>query len=123
VTTEKQKRIKKSKWWLWLLTGISLTLLIINHEIFNPIKQPLINFLNSNFSTAFFGAIGGSLTIIFIEWLTRQRQILADINASIGLLANLSNTLLNIKRQHTMPMLLNYQNNESQFHTVSLIRK
>lgn len=123
MTAEKKKKLKKSKWWVWFLIGATITLLVINREIFDPIKQPLIDFLNSNFSTAFFGAIGGSLTIIFIEWLRRQRQILADINASIGLLTSLSNTLLNMKQQHTAPMLANYQNNMNEFQIANTIRK
>jgi len=119
----KQSKRKSGQWWLWLLLGAVIYYLVINHNIFDPVKQPFIDFFNSNFSTAFFGAIGGSLTIIFIEWIRRQRHTLADINSSIGLLASLSNTLLNMKKQHTEPLRLNYQSNISEFQMVNTIRK
>ncbi len=94
----------------------------INHQIFEPVKKPLWTFLNSNFSTAFFGAVGGSSAIILMEWLRRQRQILADINTSIGVLTSLSNTLLNMKQQHVMPMSTNYQKNVRERNTAQAMR-
>jgi hypothetical protein len=123
MTAPKLKENKRSWWWVWMLVGAGGCFLLSHPEIFTPIKNPIWNFLNSNFSTAFFGAIGGALTIMLIEWIRRQRQILADINTSIGLLTSLSNTLLNMKQQHTMPMLANYQSNMNEFQTVNVIRK
>lgn len=114
---------RKSFWWVWLSLGAIIALVIVNNAIFEPIKKPLADFLNSNFSTAFFGAIGGSLAIFILDWFRRQRLILADINASIGLLASLSNTLLNMKKQHTLPMLQSYQKNVNEFHIADTVRK
>ena len=72
-------------------------------------------FLNSNFSTAFLGsisgAVAGSATILLIGWYDQQKKILADINASIGLLTSTLNTLLNIKKQHSWPLLQEHQKN------------
>lgn len=73
------------------------------------ILQNMWEFLNSNFSTAFFGAIAGSLTILAVEWYRGHRRTLADINASIGILTGLLNTFLNIKRQHSLPVSKMYQ--------------
>lgn len=121
--TSKSKKKKRSYWWLWFLAGAAVCLLMINHQIFDPVKEPVWKFLNSNFSTAFFGAVGGSLTIILIEWFRRQRQVLADINASIGVLASLSNTLLNMKQQHIVPLATNYQQNVNKLQTMQALRR
>lgn len=111
---------RKCRWvWntLWFIAGGTLVFLAINHSIFDPIKQPLKDLLNSNFSTAFFGAAGGALTIFILDWANKRRLILADINASIGVLTNLSNTLLNIKKQHALPILQSFQSNVAQYNT------
>ena len=73
--------------------------------------QSILDFLNSNFSTAMFGAIFGSLTVLLIEWVHSQRKILADINGSIAVLSGLLNTYLMIKRQHSLPLAQNYREN------------
>lgn len=71
--------------------------------------QGMLDFLNSNFSTAFFGAIAGSFSILAVEWYRGHRRVLADVNASIGVLQGLLNTYLNLKRQHSMPILRQYK--------------
>lgn len=114
---------RKSYWWAWLLVGSALTVIVTDHSVLDPIKQPVLNLLNSNFSTAFFGAAGGALAIFIIDWFRRQRLVLADINASIGVLTSLSNTLLNMKKQHTLPMLISYQNNVNEFQIADTVRK
>lgn len=118
-----RNRKKRSYWWVWIFIGTAIGLVLANHHALDPVKEPLWTFLNSNFSTAFWGAIAGSLTIIFIDWLRRQRQILADVNTSIGILASLSNALINMKQQHVMPLVINYQNNLNNFQTIQAIRQ
>lgn len=49
------------------------------------------------------GAVAGSGTILYIEKLREQRQILADINASICVLATLSNALIILKKDFLIP--------------------
>lgn len=122
MVSEKKKK-RKSYWWLWLALGAAIALAVVYNSVFDPIKQPLKDFLNSNFSTAFFGAAGGALAIFILDWFRRQRLVLADINASIGVLTSLSNTLLNMKKQHTMPMLRSYQNNVNEFQIADTVRK
>lgn len=118
-----KKKKRKSYWWLWFSLGAVIALAVVYNCVFDPIKQPLKDFLNSNFSTAFFGAAGGALAIVTLDWFRRQRLMLADINASIGLLTSLSNTLLNMKKQHAMPMLQNYEANLNEFQTAETVRK
>jgi hypothetical protein len=114
---------RKSFWWLWLSLGAVISIAVVNNSVLDPIKKPLIDLLNSNFSTAFFGAAGGALAIVTLDWFRRQKLVPADINASIGVLASLSNTLLNMKKQHTIPMLQSYQNNVNEFQIAETVRK
>lgn len=67
---------------------------------------------NSDFLNTFLGAVAGSGTIIFIDRREQQRKVLADVNTSIGVLGSLINTLVNIKKQHIVPMVLNYTENQ-----------
>lgn len=68
---------------VYVLAGIGLAAAWINKDFFEPLRQPFLDFLNSNFSTAFFGAVAGSATIILMEWVKRQRLFLADINTAM----------------------------------------
>lgn len=107
---------------LWAGFGAAIALFGVALYLTPAAQDRLAAFLNSNFSTAFFGAVGGSLTIIAIEWFRRQRQVLADINTSIGVLTSLSNTLLNMKQQHVLPLVQNYNTNLNKFQTMQTLK-
>jgi len=92
------------------------------YDSFSSYLDSLWSILNSNFSTAFFGAIAGSLTIIFISWVGEQRKILADINTSIGMLSSLLNTSLNIKRQHSLPLKEEYLQHVNTYQNVKNLK-
>ncbi len=55
------------------------------------------------------GAVAGSATILYVEYIRRVKQTLADINTSIAIYGALINTLLNIKRQFVFPLVEHYR--------------
>lgn len=107
---------------LWAGFGAAVALFGVALYLTPTAQDKLAAFFNSNFSTAFFGAVGGSLTIIAIEWFRRQRQVLADINTSIGVLTSLSTALLNMKQQHILPLVTNYSASRQKFEMTNAIR-
>ncbi len=69
------------------------------------------SFLNSSFATALFGAIAGSGTILFIESLRRQDELLKDANVSIMVLDGVLSTMLSMKKQIILPFKCQYERN------------
>lgn len=87
-----------------------------------PFTKLIWRLLNSDFAMAFIGAVAGSATILTIESVRRQEALFADINSALAVLSYLSNTLLNIKYDHTLPLLTDFQMNCREFELRSLDR-
>jgi hypothetical protein len=66
------------------------------------------DFLNTNFSAAGFGAIGGAFGAQWLGNRTAKRQALVEelrsTNAAINVAYTIANTYFNLKRQHAKPM-------------------
>jgi len=60
---------------------------------------------DSNFSTSLFGAVAGSGTVLLIEWVSGQYKKLALFNAVLAILTAHLDTLINTKRQFSLPHL------------------
>lgn len=113
----------KSYIWFWILYGFSagalFALLAVQNGWSIYVSTSLFGMLNSNFFVALFGAAFGALAAayvtVYLNHKERERLLHADINVSIGVLHDLKNTLLNIKKDYTLPMFLDYKENVSSF--------
>ena len=85
--------------------------------------ETIETFLNGNFSAAFFGAVGASFTVFGISWIANQRKNLAQFNIAISCVASASNSMLNMKNQHSLPLLENFELNAQELKIVETIRK
>ena len=104
--------IKKYQKFFWgIAAGAIAAVLIINRHWFAPLYEPTMAVLNSNATTAFMGALGGAGVVYLLDRLSQKKRLLADINTSLGIVAGISNALLNIKAQHAKPTLENYKKN------------
>ena len=74
-------------------------------------------------ASTFFGAVGGSMTIIAVEWWRQRMRLLADINASIAIFGNLLNTLVNIKGQFILELTGYYESDVQKFQALQVMKK
>jgi hypothetical protein len=79
--------------------------------------------VNSSFFTTFLGAVAGSLTLILISWNADKRKALADVNAAGAVLAGTLNTLLNLKRQFSKPLVDEFHQNFTKFQEVAALER
>ena len=101
--------IKKHQKFLWgIAVGAIAALLIINRHWFAPLHEPVMAVLKSNAITAFAGAFAGAFVVYLMNKFEQKKRLLADINASIGMLISVQNSLLNFKSQHVVPMVENH---------------
>lgn len=69
-------------------------------------------FLDSNFFSALFGAIGGSFTTSLIEWYRGQGRFLTDINSTICQLEFYLKLMVDLKKNHASPLKKAFDENK-----------
>ena len=74
-------------------------------------------------ASTFFGAVAGSMTIIAVEWWRQRLRLLADINASMAIFANLRNTLIVIKGQFVVELVKHYEADVQKYQALQVIKK
>lgn len=69
------------------------------------LRSLIAPYITGELASSFLGAVGGSFTVLFIEWSRRQREALGVFNSSIASVSVAINQLILLKKQFALTHL------------------